>query len=34
VTRTIAPVTAMPPCVRITKAAMMRCVRTLGGASL
>ncbi len=33
VTRTIAPVTAMPPCVRTTNAAITRCVRTLGGAS-
>jgi hypothetical protein len=30
VTRTIAPVTAMPPWVRITAAAMMRWARRLG----
>ncbi|SHV90701.1 Uncharacterised protein [Mycobacteroides abscessus subsp. abscessus] len=30
VTRTTAPVTAMPPWVRITAAAMRRCVRKLG----
>lgn len=30
VTRTTAPVTAMPPWVRMTRAATMRCTRRLG----